>query len=177
MIRFVCMMILSIVLMTGGCGDRSQTPVSLRSFILHDVQGLDGGQALWVDEDGSAILQVVRPSPPEKKILGLWEKRYTLKLSDQQKTEVEQMASARHILAIKTGEKYGIPDEANRLIVLVTTDGQTFKVSRWDHEKHPDFNAFCGYLQGLCHPPPGEKPIYEGAFDWDWRPDGFERPW
>ena len=53
----------------GGDGGEPGPPVPLKSFVLHDVQGLEGGHALWVAEDNTAIVQEVVPPPPGKSTL------------------------------------------------------------------------------------------------------------
>ena len=49
------------------------------------------------------------------------------------------------------------------------------KAGKWANDRNPDFDALYSYLRGLCHSE-GEL-IREGPFDWEWRPDGFEKLW
>ena len=43
------------------------------------------------------------------------------------------------------------------------------------NDKHPAFDTVYTYLLELCRAD-GEL-VHEGAFEWEWRPDGFERLW
>jgi hypothetical protein len=133
---------------------------------------LFGGRALWVAEDRTAIIQVVGPAPEGQS--GLWEKRYKCKLSAEQWAEVERLAGAHHLLTFKEPQRPGIPDEAHPIIVLVTQTGVTAKARKWGSDKHPDFDPVYNYLLGLCRVE-GEF-VRQGAFDGQWRPNGFTAP-
>ena len=75
----------------AGCEGERQPgpPVPLKSFVLHDVQGLFGGEAIWAAEDRTALVQVVGQSPADQS--GLWEKRYKITLTAEQWVEVERL--------------------------------------------------------------------------------------
>jgi hypothetical protein len=161
----------------AGCGEaRAPGPsVELRSVVLHDVQGLFGGHALWVAEDRAAVVQVVGAPPAGKS--GLWEKRHKFKLTAEQLAEMERLVGAHHFLTLKVAERPGVPDEAHAIIVVVTKTGTTATARKWANDKNQDFDPHYEYLLGICQSVDGEQPIYEGAFDWEWSPAGFERPW
>jgi hypothetical protein len=161
------------VLLLAGCERQPGPPVPLKSFTLHNVQGLFGGQAIWAAEDRTAFVQVVGPSPAGQS--GLWERRYKTKLTAEQWAEVERLVGAHHLLTAKVPERPGVPDEALPIIVVVPRAGATVKVRKWANDKAPDFDPVYSYLLGLCRAE-GE-PVREGAFEWEWRPDGFEQPW
>jgi hypothetical protein len=157
-------------------GDRDRPPgppVKLRSFGLHDVQGLYGGNALWAAADRTTIVQVVGDPPAGRR--GLWERRYRTTLSAGQWAEVERLVGACHLAAFNVPERPGIPDEACPIIFAVPCDRATIKVRKWANDRHWGFDPVYAHLLGLCRAE-GE-PIHEGAYDWDWRPDGFDRPW
>ncbi len=158
-----------------GCNREPGPPVPLRSFVLHDVQGLWGGHALWVSEDGTAVVQVVGKAPPGQS--GLWEKRYNIKLTGDQRAEVERLAGVHHFLVLKVKERPGVPDEAHPIIAITTKDGVTAKASKWAGDKSPDFDPLYDYLVGICRGADNGQSIHEGAYDWEWRPEGFDRPW
>jgi hypothetical protein len=119
---------------------------------------------------------VVRPAPPDKPG-GLWEKRYKFKIAADQYAEVERLVGVHHFLTIKTKDRPAIPEEAHPTIVVVTKAGQVVKATKLGNDKHPDFDAIYRYLLTFGQPSQEQEPVYEGAFDWDWRPEGFERPW
>jgi hypothetical protein len=166
--------VLAVLLLAGCQGERQPGPaVPLKSFVLHDVQGLLGGQALWAAEDRTAFVQVVGPPPAGQS--GLWEKRYRTKLTAEQWAEVERLVGAHHLLTAKMVDRPGVPDEAHPIIVTVPKTGAAVRVRKWASDKHPDFDPVYSYLLGLCR---GEFALVrEGVFEWEWRPDGFERPW
>ncbi|CEF49235.1 unnamed protein product [uncultured bacterium] len=146
----------------------------LKSFVLHDVQGLFGGHAIWAAEDRAVFVQVVGPPPPAGQS-GLWEKRYKATLTAEQWAEVERLVGAHHLLTAKMPERPGLPDEAHPIIVVVTRAGATANVRKWANDKHADFDPVYAYLLGLCRAD-GEL-VREGTFEWEWRPAGFEQPW
>jgi hypothetical protein len=159
----------------AGCEGERQPgpPVPLKSFTLHDVQGLFGGHAIWATQDRTAYVQVVA-SPPVGQS-GLREKRYKTKLTVEQWAEVERLVGAHYLLSAKTRERSGVPDEAYPIIVMVPRIGETVKVRKLANDKHPDFDPVYAYLLELCQTD-GEL-VREGAFEWEWRPEGFEQPW
>jgi hypothetical protein len=167
-----------LVFALAGCNtDRGPAPpgqpVPLKSFVLHDVQGLYGGNALWVAQDRTAIIQIVGPPPTRGS--GLWEKRYRTEIAPEKWAEVERLVGAHHLLNAKSSERGGVPDEAHPLIVATPQIGAEVKVRKWANDENQDFDPVYRYLLGLC----GEhgELVNEGAFDWDWRPDGFTAPW
>jgi hypothetical protein len=166
--------VLSLVLLTllPGCTNQPGPPIPLRSFVLHDVQGWSGGQALWAADDRTAVVQVVAPAP-EKSVL--WEKRYKFKLTEEEWAEVERLAGAHHFLNLKVPARPIIPDETHPIIVVVTKDGTTAKVGKLGGDKHPGFDPLYKYLFSLCRR--DSKIVHEAAFDWGWRPEGFPVPW
>lgn len=148
-------------------GDEEGRPVALRSFVLHEVQALHGGCVLWAGQDRTAIVQVIEP--------GLWERRYKIKLNEEQWTEIERLVGAHRFLTLEMPQRNGIPDEALAIIAVTTRDGETAKSQKWANDKHPDFDPIHDYLRGLCRAE-GDL-IREGPFSWDWRPQAFECPW
>lgn len=168
--------LVTVSILTGCRGDSqmSESPVPLRSFALHDVHGMSGGQALWIAEDGTAVLQVVGPPSPGK--AGLWEKRYKFRITPDQRGEMERLAGVHRLLTQKPSDRSGVPDEAHPIILAVTKEGEAVKVRKWANDKHSDFDSLYDYLLKLSRAPAGEKPVYEGAYDWDWRPEGFDSP-
>jgi hypothetical protein len=156
----------------ASCAREPGPPVPLKSFILHDVQGLFGGQALWASEDGTAFVQLVGRPPAKQR--GLWEKRYKIKLTAEQWAEVERLVGAQRFLTLHVPERTGEPDEARPSIVVVTKSGKTAKAQKWANDKHAGFDLVYNYLLSLCKLD-GEL-LREATFEWKWRPEGFEQP-
>ena len=149
------------------------SPIPLKSFVLSEV-GFFRGQALWVAEDRTAIVQVIgRPPGGESRD---WEKRYKFKLTAEEWAETERLVGVHNFLTIqKQPEGSGILDEAQPIIVLITKAGTTIKARKWAHEKHPDFDPVYMYLRGLCRAEGAT--ISEGRYVWKWQPDGFSISW
>lgn len=160
----------------AGC-HREPTPDAfpLRSVVLHDVQGLRGGRALWAGEGGAAVVQVVGKPPPGQD--ALWERRYEVRLTADQWAEVGRLVEAHHFLTLKVPERRGIPDESHPVIAVVTKAGATARAMKWAGDEHPDFDPVYRYLLDLCRGAEAGKPVHEGKYDWEWRPEGFDSPW
>ena len=150
---------------------KDNNSVPLKAFVLEDVQGLFGGQALWAAEDRTAIIQIVRTPPADKS--GLWEKRYKKKLSKEQWAEVERLVGVHHFLTLKVPDRFGIPDEGRPTITVVAKDGTVASAMKWVNDKHADFDPLYHYLVGLCRAD-GEL-VRGGEYDGRWRP-GFPDP-
>jgi hypothetical protein len=145
------------------------------SFVLHDIQGLWGGRAIWAASDGSATVQVVGKPPAGQS--GMWEKRFKIQVTAEQQAEIARLVGAHDFLHLRIKERPGIPDESHPLIVVVTKEGITAKVWKWASDKHPDFDPLYEYLLAICQSVQGQQLEREGAFDWEWRPPGFDRLW
>jgi hypothetical protein len=167
----------------AGCADAdrsrgpaAQKPVPLKAFVLHDVQTRFGGDALWAKKGGPIIIQVVEPEglgKPEK----LREKRYQLKARPGLYSEVELIVGSRNLLDLKLKGSAGSADTRTS-IMLVPEVGLTVKLTRWGKASERRFDQLHEYLRNRCREiEVQEKPVYEGPYDKDWRPEGFERPW
>jgi hypothetical protein len=132
----------------AGCDRASREPVPLRAVVLHDVQGLWGGEALWARDDRTAVVQVVRP--PKGDQAGLWERRYAVTLTDAQWAEVERLVGAHRFLSLHIKERTALPDTPHPLIWVQSKAGVTNKVMKWADDRHPDFDPVYEYLLGLC---------------------------
>ena len=138
----------------------------LRSLVLHDVQSLFGGRVLWIDSSLTAFVQTIGA--------GLWEKRYQTSLSREQWAEIERLIEQHQLFSLTLPDTFnrpGVPDEARPVIIVISPSGITNKLQKWANDSHPDFDAVYSHLLALCRAD-GEL-IYQGPFDWNWRPDGF----
>lgn len=129
---------------------------------LLDVQGLWGGQNVFLQADGSAVVQIVSQ--------GMREKRYELKLDAAKVAEFEKLLARHDFFIIKIKERPGIPDEAHPEIAVRLASGQERKVMKWAGDKHPDFDPLYAWLLAVAESAKAGKPVFEGAFDWKWRP-------
>ena len=174
---------------------KDNNPVPLKAFVLEDVWGLSGGQALWTTEDRTAIIQIVGRSPIGES--GLWEKRYKKKLSNEQWAEVERLVWAHHFFTLKippvVPEKAPPITDSRQLphglaamppsgaltprtvgIGVFAKDGTVASARKLVNDKHANFDPLYHYLLELCRV--DGKPVREGKYDWQWRPDGFTAP-
>jgi hypothetical protein len=149
---------------------RSQAPIPLKAFALFDVQGLWGGQDLWVGEDGRGYAQVVKPEKGEG---GLQARRYSLRLSPKKVAELERLLGVHDFINLTTPRRPGVPDEARPVICVWPQSGTPVCVSKWAGDKHPDFDAVYEAALGLLSELQDDQVAYRGPFDWGWHPPGF----
>ncbi len=142
-------------------------PDSLLSLSLRDVQGLFGGQNLWLRADGLLIVQKVAT--------GQVEKRFELQLEPEIVAVVERLVLVDQPVAnIEIPEHMGMPDEARPTLALTTRSGQVAEVAKWANDVHDGFDTIYASLLRLVQRAVDEGAlIHEGPFDWDWRPEGF----
>lgn len=148
----------------------SGPPVPLNWVVMHDIQGLWGGEAIWVKEDRTAIIQVVES--------GQKEKRYRARVRDAAWTELERLIGAHDFLHLQISPRRVEPDEAHPLVALVTKDGTRARVGKLGNDSHPRFDALYGHLREMCRATEGARElIHEGEYDWSWCPDGYDKLW
>jgi hypothetical protein len=144
-------------------------PVPIRMVVLLDVEGMQGGQNLWLSEDGTGVAQVVGHGTGR----GLPEKRYRVRFAKAAVTEAERLVGTRRFLALNLELGVGVPGGGHPCIAVVTKDGRQSTSIKREHDKHPDFDPLYGHLLGLSQVRDGAELIHEGIFDWDWHPEGF----
>jgi hypothetical protein len=162
------------ILAIAGCSESRPPgpPVPLRSFELRDIQVLWGGVAIWASEDQSAIVQIVKQREGQG---WLQESRYKFKLAEGQWAEVERLVGAHNFFLLEMPPfKSSVPDRAVTSILVVSQSGEVAKAKKRSDETNRDLDPFVSFVRGMCRPQ--GKPIYDGPFDPDWRPDGFEQP-
>lgn len=173
--RYYIPMLPSLVLVAlPACEEKPRPgPLPLKTVILLDVEGMQGGQNLWLTEDGTGIVQVVghlgSGGLPEK----LPEKRYRIRFGTPVMMEAKRLAGAHRFLELKLKLGVGPPGGGHPRIAVITKAGEPSSSIKREHDKQADFDAFYAYLLGLTRRLDGASLIYEGAFSWDWHPDGF----
>ena len=155
---------------TSGASEETASPQTLDQVVLLDVQGLWGGQDLWVSIDGKAICRFVKP--PEKGESGLQETRYAFVLSEEQRATLRELITKRSFFSIQTKDRYGVPDEA-RPNLFVKSGSKSHAVGKWANDKHKDFDPVYEFLLKIVEAGKKGKQIHRGQFDWNWKPDGF----
>lgn len=134
------------------------------TLTLRDVQGLHGGQNLYLRADGRCVVQAVQA--------GIVEERFELTLSAEQLTALAEVLSAHDLAAIEIAERYGVPDEARPTITL--KKGETsIEKAKWGNDAHADFDAIYGALLAIVIEAKGGTATASGKYDWDWSPEGY----
>lgn len=171
-ILLICLLVLSLFILLDGQRLPGQ-PVPLKSFAFSQDHGRYGGTAsLWGAEDRTAFAQLVERTPGAA--IELREKRYRKKLSDEQWADVERVVGANHFLSLDPLARTGLPGESGSVVWLLTQAGSAAKILKWDQDHNADFNAVRNQLVPLLNLTRAEgELIYEGPFDWDWRPDHY----
>ncbi len=146
-------------------------PIALKTVVLSDVQGLFGGQSLWIAEDRTAYVETVGHKQGAN---GLWSTRYKTTLTPADWTKLERLVNEHHFRSIRMRQRPGVPDEAHPTITIVTRSGDTTSVMKWANDKHADFDAIYDYLLELCKRK--ADVLLEGPYDYSWRPPGFSKP-
>lgn len=182
-LSFQLLTILAVAALLSGCGRSNpgrereaaaHKPAGLKSFVFYDVQARGGGDAVWGKKDGELFIQVVVPKGAAHQD-ELVEKRYHLKSRPGIFSEVELTVETRKLMALQLKKGSGDP---RTILVLVPQAGPTVKVAREGDASDAGFDQLSSYLRGRCREVEAqEKPVYEGPYDKNWRPKGFERPW
>lgn len=146
-------------------------PFPLRALSLNDVQGLNGGRNVYIRGDGVAFAQVVTP----KEGSGFQERRFEFTLVARDWEELAKLVENHRFFEIRVPERGGSPDEARPALSLDLWTGEIGSVSKWAGDKHADFDALYAWLIACAESAGKGKPQFEGAYDPEWRPDGFTK--
>jgi hypothetical protein len=166
----ICSLLLTAVMTLGGCAQAEPDLKELDQVILLDVQGLWGGQDLWISTNGQAVCRFV--APPEKGESGLQETRYEFALSEEQRSTLPELIKKYPFFSIRTEDRYGVPDEA-RPCIYAKSGVKSHAVGKWANDKHRDFDSIYEFLLKIVESGKKGKQIHRGVFDWNWKPDGF----
>jgi hypothetical protein len=160
------------VILTASCESRTNVQ-KLDQVILLDVQGLWGGTDLWISADGFAVCRFVLPEQGES---GLEETRYAFVVSEVQCSSLLELINKHSFFTMRTKDRYGVPDEA-RPNIFVKSGANEHAVGKWANDKHQDFDPIYQLLLKIAESGKKGTEIGRGAFDWNWKPDGFPENW
>jgi hypothetical protein len=135
-------------------GDETQRAAA--SIELYDVQGLWGGQRIYVEGGKRAVVQLIQP--------GMLERRYEFTPGEDVIKRLLELMVENDFLTIKPGERLGKPDEARPRITLVNAEGNKWAVAKWARVQDERFDAI---LQGLLRLEELTKtldPVYSGPY-------------
>jgi len=128
---------------------------------LHDVHGLWGGVAVWVEGSGRAVVQRVDASRTEA--------RYALALGDDARALLRRAAEV-DVLAVEVPDRPGVPDEARPRIVLQGPAGERREVSKWGSDEVAGLDAVLADLRAIAGRTGDRAPDARGPHDPAWRP-------
>jgi hypothetical protein len=144
-------------------------PLPLKAVILLDVEGMQGGRNLWLSEDGVGVVQVIGPAGSG----GLPEKRYRVRFGRDAVAEAERLAGAHRFPELKLRLGVGPPGGGHPLVAVLTKAGTRSMSIKRESDPHSDFDPVYEHLLRLGQQLDGAELVYNGAFSWDWHPEGF----
>ena len=141
------------------------SPKAFTKVVLRDVQGLFGGQDLWVFSDGRVIVQVVTSPSDTRGML-----RYEMQATPLELDSIQALLDQHHFSDLKIETSKAVPDEAHPEITVEYKSGPSHAVMKMANEKNADFDAIYDQLRALVKRASATKPVFEGAYDWTWKP-------
>lgn len=136
--------------------------MEFETVTLKDVQGLFGGQNIFIDRQGKVFVQIVKP--------GNFEKRYSLKLTAAEVAELNGLLEKNSFSTIQVELRPGRPDEARPTISVLSANGQEKTAAKWAGQQHPQFDPIYQHLLTIAGRAEQSEPIYQGQYDPAWRP-------
>jgi hypothetical protein len=158
---------LACLVLLGCGGDVEISSATFDRILLQDVQGLWGGQNLYIASDGTVVAQIITPNR------GLQERRIEFSLPPAKISELIQILNEARFFSIQTEDRLGEPDEAHPTLIVKLKTGQRCMVQKWDGDKHVEFDSIYKWLLAVVDLSKQNKPVYEGPLDWTWKPDGY----
>jgi hypothetical protein len=136
-----------------------------KKIVLRDVQGLLGGQDLWIFADGRMVVQIVKsPGSPA----GM--QRYEMSLTGTALGITADVLDQSHFSTLNIPVKLVVPDTAIATITVEYSDGTSHTVESAVKGDNADFNRVYSHLLGLVHAVGDLHPDFEGKYDWNWQP-------
>ncbi|MBI5723484.1 MAG: hypothetical protein HZA50_05960 [Planctomycetes bacterium] len=159
------------ILLTHPVAVKMDKDTPIDKVRLLDANSFGGGINVFLNGDGSAVVQVVGPLEGKT---GVWEKRYEIKLASEKIKEFEKLLAEHAFFNIKIVEPTGPgPTDSTRpRIAVKLASGHKGSAGEWSYVRtpNPDFRAILQWLRGLATTAKDGKIVYEGAYDEKWRP-------
>ena len=161
-----------VVLHLAGCSPTKKgTPYQIKRIALLDVQGLSGGQNIYIDSRGHGWREIVNPGKT-----GLETVRFEFVTTKGTLDEFAELVRKHDFFDIKTKDRPGIPDEAHPVIYIETLDGRSVYIRKWANDKNANFDPI--YEELLRWAEENRKKVGSKdeprPFDGKWRPGGFK---
>jgi hypothetical protein len=141
-------------------------------LMLHDIQGLYGGRALYIRPDGSVIVQVVESREPD----GLEDARYEGALDAGARTRIVEALTAADFRNLDVPDRLGVPDEARAVLVVRYADGVVHRAAKWQDDEHAEFVRITTVVMEVARMITASSAPMRVPFDWEWRPSGVDWP-
>ncbi len=131
-------------------------------LVLRDVQGLFGGEDVYVSGAGECTIRLVAA--------GMKEKRFRLKLTASETLALRRACVEADLADLRIRDRSGVPDEAHPELSLTSAAGETRKVAKWANDKVPAFDKVYQAVRALKEKTKDLKPEYDGPYDRAWKP-------
>ncbi len=135
---------------------------------LHDVQGLWGGQNIWVAADGRIAWRWVGLTGGAED----WrvERHFEGRLSSDQIRTLSNTLRTHDLRTVRKATRDGHADEASPTIVLQTA-AEPISAWKWDGDSRPTFDTIALTLRAMAiNAFTDAEPSYEGKWDHTWAP-------
>lgn len=136
--------------------------VSIIKIVLMDVQGMWGGNNIYLFQNQASFIQVVDRA--------MYEQRYQVTLADSEWRQLESLIMENNFFDIEVAERFGVPGEARPTITISTNDGREKIIAKWANDKHAGFDAVYKYLLKIAKDSQTSAPVFSGNYDAGWRP-------
>ena len=159
-----------LVLAVCGLVQAAPTPKQVDQVILLDVLGMWGGQDLWISGNRKAVCRIVAPLGAGEKRLK--EIRYEFELAEDQYDSLLKLIQKHNFFSIPTNNRKGTPIET-RPRIFVKAGDMSHATAKWSNDKQKDFDPIYKLLIKMVESGKAGAPHYRGAYDLNWRPEGF----
>ena len=140
-------------------------------LMIHNIQGLYGGRALYIRPDGTTVAQKVVIGDED-----LRDHHFEGALDAGARARIADLLVEHGFRSMAVPDRLGIPDETRTVLVVRFRDGTVTQLSKWDEDRYEPFDALSGHLMGIADALAAGRSSHEGAFDYAWRPDGVTWP-
>jgi hypothetical protein len=144
-----------------------ETSLQIEKVILKDVKPSFGGRNLYIDADGTTIVQVVDINED------IEEKRYEFSLTEELRDLLHKTIENVDYFNLSVDEsKEG--DKESAIITMKAKDGRENTVKRFKDTENARFYSIHESLIAVVkYAEEHVEPFYEGAHEIDWTPDAF----
>ncbi len=144
------------------------------TIVLLDVQGMHGGQNVWLSHNGELYAQLIKPAHEDE--YRFKEKRIKIKLTSEEQNIINKIFNDSDFLRVKIQQRGLVPDEALPILWLKTKGGRIAAAAKPDSDENPQFDPIYYWLVETINKK-GITSTYIGQYDSSWWPKGFPSPY